>query len=267
MDETYRDMKTLSGPLMRVLEEAYGFVIRNTPTLAHFKKGKLARRDEPLYPAHAIREGLVNAFAHRDYADYKGGIAVHVYPRRLEIWNSGSLPEGVTLDRLAKGHISVLRNPDIAQVLHLRGWMEKVGRGSLMILNECRNRGLPEPTWESSELGVTLTFHAGKVVGTQLETTDVSSLSQVCPKSVPSEVVEQMLRAAASVIDLKSLMQTAGQRNRTRFRNTILKPLLDAGVIELTVPDKPRSSKQRYRLTPKGEKILCDAVHDRTVEG
>lgn len=59
----------------------------------------------------------MNAFAHRDYADYKGGIAVHIYPRRLEIWNSGSLPAGVTLEKLARGHISVLRNPDIAHVL------------------------------------------------------------------------------------------------------------------------------------------------------
>jgi ATP-dependent DNA helicase RecG len=36
-------------------------------------------------------------------------------------------------------------------------------------------------------------------------------------------------------------------------RNQVLKPLLDAAFIEMTLPEKPRSSKQRYRLTPKGK--------------
>ena len=51
-------------------------------------------------------------------------------------------------------------------------------------------------------------------------------------------------------------MKVAGQTNRTRFRQTILRPLLDAGLIEMTIPDKPRSSKQKYRLAQKGQKIL-----------
>ena len=255
-DDTYRDMKSFAGPLGRVLEEVYRFVIRNTPTLAHFAKGKLERRNEPLYPADAVREGLVNAFVHRDYADYKGGIAVHVYPERMEIWNSGSLPEGVTLERLAKGHISVLRNPDIAHVLYLRGMMEKVGRGSLMILNACRNRGLPAPTWKSDHTGVTLTFQAGGMPGTRLGTRSVSSLSQVRPKSVLSEAAYKVLRASVSVADLQSLMQAAGHTNRTRFRTAVLKPLVEAGLIEMTVPDKPRSSTQKYCLAAKGRKVL-----------
>ena len=181
-DNTYRDMKALSGPLMRVLEEAYTFIVRNTATVSKFSKGRLDRQDEPLYPSDAIREGLVNAFAHRDYADYKGGVTIQVYPKRLEIWNSGSLPEGITPETLAKGHLSVLRNPDIAHVLYLRGTMEKIGRGSLLILKTCRDIGLPEPTWTSDELGVTLTFRAGNMTAKGLGTEGVPSLSQVCPK-------------------------------------------------------------------------------------
>jgi ATP-dependent DNA helicase RecG len=261
-DDTYRDMKSLAGPLVSVLEEAYRFIVRNTPTLAHFRKGELARENEPLYPPDAVREGLVNAFAHRDYADYKGGVAVHVYPRRLEIWNSGSLPEGVTLEGLAKGHISVLRNPDIAHVLYLRGMMEKIGRGSLLILNACRDRGLPEPVWSSGGLGVTLTFHAGGTAGPQLGTSNVSSLSQVCLKSVPSAVAEAVLRAGISAVDLRTLMLAAGQTNRTRFRNAVLKPLIDAGLMAPTVPDKPRSSRQAYRLTAKGRQLLATSEAD-----
>ena len=127
--------------------------------LTEFGGKRLEREDEPLYPVRAIREGLVNAFAHRDYSDFSGGVAVHVYPNRLEIWNSGPLPEGITPATLAHGHLSVLRNPDIAHVLYLRGRMEKIGRGSLLILRLCKESGLPEPKWESDQhRGVTLTF-------------------------------------------------------------------------------------------------------------
>ena len=111
----------------------------------------LKRRDEPLYPSSAIREGLVNAFAHRDYSDFSGGITINIYPNRLEIENTGKFPEGVTPDKLTKGHISVLRNPDIAHVLYLRGFMEKMGRGSVMIQRACTERGLPPPQWYENE--------------------------------------------------------------------------------------------------------------------
>jgi ATP-dependent DNA helicase RecG len=72
----------------------FAFIARNTPTRASFPKKKLMRVETPLYPEEAIREGLVNAFVHRDYANFSGGLAVYIYPRRLEIWNSGELPDG-----------------------------------------------------------------------------------------------------------------------------------------------------------------------------
>jgi ATP-dependent DNA helicase RecG len=43
--------------------------------------------------------------------------------------------------------------------------------------------------------------------------------------------------------------------DRTKFRNHVLTPLLDAGLIEMTIPDKPRSSLQKYRLTEKGKQL------------
>jgi DNA-binding HxlR family transcriptional regulator len=51
-------------------------------------------------------------------------------------------------------------------------------------------------------------------------------------------------------------MKLAGRTDRTKFRNQVLRPLLDAGLIEMTVPDKPTSSKQKYRLTEIGKSAL-----------
>ena len=58
---------------------------------------------------------------------------------------------------------------------------------------------------------------------------------------------------------ITELMAISGRKNRTKFRDQVLKPLIDSGFVEMTIPDKPRSSKQRYRLTEKGRKLLAGA--------
>ena len=248
---TFRDMKSFEGPLVPVLEQAYDFIIRNTPTTATFPKNELQRLDEFLYPPEAIREGLVNAFAHRDYTDSSGGIAVHIYPKRLEIWNSGSLPEGITPETLINGHLSVLRNPDIAHVLYLRGFMEKIGRGSVLILRKCKERGLAEPVWTSDEkTGVTLTFFAPEV------TTEVTpEVTQEVALQVTPEVL-QMLRAFVGDMPRRDLQRLLGLKDDEHFRKAYLLPAIKKNLIEMTLPDKPHSSKQRYRLTRKGRFFL-----------
>lgn len=250
-DDTYRDMKSFEGPLIPVLEQVFSFVMQNTPTRSCFSKDKLERLDESLYPREAVREGLVNAFAHRDYADFSGGIAVHVYPQRLEIWNSGSFPEGVTPSKLAAGHISVLRNPDIAHVLYLRGMMEKLGRGSMMIQKSCADRGLPKPEWRSEAgHGVTLTFFSGEVAGEVTE-----EVTGEVTEEVTGEVI-RVLQAVNGEMKRVEIQQVLGLRHEEHFRKNYLLPALNAGCIEMTIPEKPKSSLQKYRLTQEGRNVL-----------
>lgn len=246
-DDTFRDMKSLAGPLGRVLEQVSDFISRNTSTVSTFPRNELRRRDEPLYPSEAIREGLINAFAHRDYADSSGGIAVHVYPSRLEIWNSGGLPAGITPDSLKKGHLSVLRNPDVAHVLYLQGFMEKLGRGSIMILKACKGRNLPAPTWASDkEAGVTLTFYAPKA--TQQAALQVTQ--QVALQV--TQQVKRLLEVLKGELTRAELMGVLDLKDRVNFSRRYLEPALEAELIEMTQPDAPNSPTQRYRLTEAG---------------
>ena len=55
---------------------------------------------------------------------------------------------------------------------------------------------------------------------------------------------------------ISDLMEIAKRTDRTKFRNQVLNPLLNAGLLEMTIPDKPRSSKQKYRLTEKGRAVV-----------
>ena len=75
-------------------------------------------------------------------------------------------------------------------------------------------------------------------------------------KSALSRHQVDILRKCITDRRLKDMMAVAGRSDRTKFRNQVLNPLIDCGFIEMTIPDKPRSSKQKYRLTEQGKKLL-----------
>jgi len=157
----YLDDKQLQGPLVRVLNQAFDWLRGQLPMEQRFEtdpKAPLVRQARMAYPEAAVREGLVNAFAHRDYAGFSGGLTVSVYAERIEIWNAGRLPDGLKPADLKRNHPSLPANPDIAQVLYLRGLMERIGRGTQKIIQSCVDQGLRPPQWEDRETGVTLTL-------------------------------------------------------------------------------------------------------------
>lgn len=157
--DTYRDDHLLQGPLVKVFEQTFSIISQNVRLESRFKGGELRREDRPEYPFAALREGLVNAFAHRDYAGFSGGITVGIYSDRIEIWNSGHFPEGWKPGDLSRNHPSLPTNPDMAHVLYLRGLMERIGRGAQLIINACREYELPAPKWADRQTGVTLTIY------------------------------------------------------------------------------------------------------------
>ncbi len=86
----------------------------------------------------------------------------------------------------------------------------------------------------------------------------VSSLSQVCPKSVPSYAFAVILLLSKNTVDILTLMNYLKHTNRTRFRNNILKPIIDNGFISYSIPDKPNSPNQKYIISEKGKLLLKD---------
>ncbi|MDE2442208.1 MAG: putative DNA binding domain-containing protein, partial [Betaproteobacteria bacterium] len=71
--DVYADNRWFEGPLVRVFESVFEAVRANVRTQSLFPEGEIRRRDRPDYPLEALREGLVNAIAHRDYSSFSGG--------------------------------------------------------------------------------------------------------------------------------------------------------------------------------------------------
>ena len=97
------------------------------------------------YPVAALREALLNAVAHKDYAGCTP-IQIKVYADRIRIWNEGQLPENWTVDNLMHEHSSRPYNPDIANAFFRSGYVESWGRGIEIMTEQCSKAKLPLPT-------------------------------------------------------------------------------------------------------------------------
>ncbi|GGB83262.1 ATP-dependent DNA helicase [Flavobacterium suaedae] len=114
-------------------------------------------RMEPLeYPETALREAILNAIIHKDYSSTY--TFLRVYNDRLHLWNPGTLPEELTIDKLKQEHSSYPRNRNIANAFFKAGYIESWGRGINKIIDACKEAGLPEPIIEEDQGGVSVTF-------------------------------------------------------------------------------------------------------------
>ena len=96
------------------------------------------------YPKDAVREALLNAVSHKDYASGYP-IQISVYADKIMMWNEGSLPDNWTIEKLLSKHPSKPYNPDIANTFFRGGYVEAWGRGIEKITSQCVEAGLPVP--------------------------------------------------------------------------------------------------------------------------
>lgn len=118
-------------------------------------------------PPAAVAEAVVNALAHRDYYS-NASVEVRLLADRLEIWNPGALPGTLTLEDLHGDHASIPNNPLLAESLYLTGYIEKLGSGTLKMIDLCAEAGLPEPTFELRSGSFVLTLWRNRFTPTIL---------------------------------------------------------------------------------------------------
>ena len=180
---------------------------------------------------------------HRDWFVDGANVFVEIYTDRVEVVSPGGLPGGLSLADL--GSKSVRRNALIADLLHRIDFIEKAGTGIRRIRNETRAQGCLEPEFEVNGF-FTATFWPNPDVRARA---DVRSV-----EPVTGEV--RLLRVMAGEMTRQQIQESLGLKHEDHFRKAYLLPALQAGLIEMTIPDKPRSRNQRYRLTPKGRAFL-----------
>lgn len=133
-----------SGNLYEQVDKALAFVL-DAIKFPVIQKSGSARFERPYeIPEFTIQEAIVNAVAHRNYNN-TSGVQVMVFADRVEVWNAGSLPSGLTVDDLKKPHTSFPANPYLANALYLADYAQRAGSGTIEMIEQCKAQHVPEP--------------------------------------------------------------------------------------------------------------------------
>jgi len=180
-------------------------------------------------------------------------VQVMLFSDRLEVWNPGQLPPSLSPEALRVPHPSIPRNPLIAEPLFLTRYIEKAGTGTLDMIEQCARAGLPPPEFrQNGEQFVQVLWRPVRDRITSAKSEDL-----VGTKLGLSGDQVEVLRTCMAETSISELMDSAGRTNRTKFRNSVITPLIQVGLIEMTIPDRPRSSNQKYRVTERGRALLA----------
>ena len=208
----------------------------------------LQRIETCQYPMPALREMLLNALIHRTY--FGVHTQIRVWDDRLSIWNDGGLPDGMTMEMLNTVHPSRPRNRLLAEVAFKGGFIDAWGRGISKITEACSAAGLPAPVLQE--------YAGGFMSELRLPETATQVTPEVTPEVAP-EVTPEVLRMLAVLdgeLTRTQIQEKLGLTDEKHFRQNYQQVAVRLDLIEMTIPDKPNSRLQKYRLTGKGRQVL-----------
>ena len=241
------------GTVFDLVDQAVDFVLSKINLWVGTRQAGSQVPVEYEIPREVVTEAIVNAVAHRDYTS-NGSVQVMLFADRLEIWNPGALPPSLTLETLRQPHGSLPANPLLAEPMYLTRYIERMGTGIRDMIQKCREAGLPEPEFAVSDgFTVRIRRKAGEATG---EAT--GEVTGEATGEVTGEVI-RLLHVLIGEMKRAELQESLQLRHEDYFREAYLVPALKTGLIEMTIPDKPRSGNQKYRITPKGRQVLAQS--------
>ena len=228
--ERFLDNQRIEGSIPEMLDEAIRFVKKNMKYMTIINSKTGAREDRADYPITAVREAIINALVHRDYSIHTEGMPVRIimYEDRMEIRNPGGIYGRIKVDQLGKMQPDT-RNPVLALALETLRITENRYSGIPTIRKEMEKYHLREPQFEDTRGSFVVTFYKADNV-TKTETEDVNNLLMFCR-------TPRTRKEICDYLELSSVSYAI---------QTHVMPLVESGKLKMTMPDKPRSSKQLY---------------------
>lgn len=228
--ERFLDNQRIEGSIPEMLDEAIRFVKKNMKYMTIINSKTGAREDRADYPITAVREAIINALVHRDYSIHTEGMPVQIimYEDRMEIRNPGGIYGRIKVDQLGKMQPDT-RNPVLALALETLRITENRYSGIPTIRKEMEKYHLREPQFADTRGSFVVTFYKADNV-TKTETEDVNNLLMFCR-------TPRTRKEICDYLELSSVSYAI---------QTHVMPLVESGKLKMTMPDKPRSSKQLY---------------------
>ena len=257
--------KEFRGPLAVILREAIEFIDRN-----YLKETVIKHPHQPEaerfwnFPLAAIEEALVNAIYHRSYEE-REPVEVRITPQELTILSFPGADRSIRMEdlRIGRAISRRYRNRRIGEFLKELDLAEGRSTGIPKILRAMRKNGSPVPVFESDDnrtwFLVRLLGHAAHgaptVQGTEQDTGKDTEHDGEQDDGQVTEHIKRLVEALTCEMGRAELQAALRLKHRPHFITSYLRPALRAGLIELTLPDKPTSRHQRYRRTTAGEAL------------
>ena len=238
------------GTVFDLVDQAVDFVLSKINLWVGTRQAGSQVPVEYEIPREVVTEAIVNAVAHRDYTS-NGSVQVMLFADRLEIWNPGALPPSLTLEKLRQPHGSMPANPLLAEPMYLTRYIERMGTGIRDMIQKCREAGLPEPEFTVSDgFTVRIMRKAGQVTG---------QVAGQVTGQVDPWIIRVLSACQSQPLKSGEIQAISGIRHRETFQRNYLDHLLAEALLERTIPDKPNSPQQKYRITPKGRQVLAQS--------
>ncbi len=139
---TFTDLKLINDNIYNLVNYAIKYVLENIKWKIDI--GSRKREEKPEIPERALREIIVNSFAHADYETIPE-IEIGIHPGKIEIYNPGTFPDDLTpYDFINKNMPSIKRNKLILDVLFRSKDVEKAGTGFQRVNSLCNENDI---TW------------------------------------------------------------------------------------------------------------------------
>lgn len=232
--ERFIDNQRIEGTITQMLDATLAFIRRNirNATIVD-ENGK--RVDKSEYPMVAVREIVLNALIHRDYSIHTdhSPIRVVLYQDRIEVENPGGLYGRITVDELGKMSADT-RNPFIAGGLEVLLGTENRFSGIPTILHEMKKAGLPPAVFESRRGVFKVTLYNEK-----------SGLRRLEPAILP-EPMQKILAFCSEPRSRDEIADYMGIETPSYVVKKYIRPLLEMEKLRLTIPEAPKSKKQKY---------------------
>jgi ATP-dependent DNA helicase RecG len=238
--ERFLDNRRLEGSIRNMFDEAMMFIQANMKVKTIINSQTGHREDRTEYPVSAVREAILNALAHRDYSRYSEGMPIQIlmFADRMEVHNPGGLYGRLRIDQLGKVQPDT-RNPVLVSLMETMRLTENRYSGIPTIRREMKAAGLPEPEFVAERGNFVVKFYNSSEKMPELnrpphELSDAEiDLLKFCQTPRTRQEIAEFLQVAT--------VWYAITRHVT--------PLVERGLIELSMPHKPGSPRQTYHST------------------
>ena len=241
----------IDQPLPKAVDEVMLFLKKHAFRGADLSE--IRRKDVWSIPIGILREVIINALVHADYSQRGAPVRVVFLDDRIEIENPGLLLPGLTIEDMKQG-TSRIRNTVIARVFREMNLIEQWGTGVRRIFKDAEEQGLPEPQIVETGMRVRFTIPLPEKILVQPAAVEVEAQVKA---QVEAQVDLHILVACATApLSSAEIAATLGHKQLSGNLRKALPRLRSAGLLEYTLPEKPNSRLQKYRLTDKGRVLI-----------